>query len=199
MTARRCGALPRSRTPSFHARHGRPDAMSSPAHGSAEPRRLGPYLLLQPLGEGRFGVVWRARDERTGRIVALRILPPGFLSDDAARRRFRSVALALFRVHNPYIIDVLDVFHEGEADAVASEYVEGETLATLVSRGRVSEAEAARIAAQVAEALAVGHERGVVHRHLNPRNVIVARDGTARVADFGLPRATGDAAPPADS
>ncbi len=112
--------------------------MTSPAHGSAEPRRLGPYLLLEPLGEGRFGVVYRARDERTGRIVALRVLPPRFLSDDAARRRFRSAALALFRVHHPSIVDVLDVYHEGEVDAVASEYVEGETLAVIVGRGRVS-------------------------------------------------------------
>jgi TolB-like protein/Tfp pilus assembly protein PilF len=173
--------------------------MSSPAHGSAEPRRLGPYLLLEPLGEGRFGVVYRARDERTGRIVALRVLPRAFLPDDAARRRFRSAALALFRVHHPGIIDVLDVYHEGEVDAVASEYVEGETLAVILGRGRVSEATAARIASQVAEALAVGHERAVVHRHLNPRNVIVTRDGTARIADFGLPRSADDAPPPADS
>lgn len=173
--------------------------MNRPAHGSAEPRRIGPYLLLEPLGEGRFGVVYRARDERTGRIVALRVLPPGFLADDAARRRFRTAALALFRVHDPHIIEVLDVFHEGEVDAIASEYVEGETLATILARGRVPEAVAARLAAQIAEGLAAGHERGVVHRHFNPRNVIVTRDGTARIADFGLPRASDDASPPADS
>ena len=173
--------------------------MSTPAHGSAEPRRLGTWLLLEPLGEGRFGVVYRARDERTGRIVALRVLPPRFLPDPETRRRFRSAALTLFRVHHPYLVDVLDVFHEGEVDAVVSEYVEGETLATMVARGRIPEVVAARIASQVAEGLAVGHENGAVHRHLNPRNVIITSDGTARIADFGLPRSANDAPPPADS
>lgn len=173
--------------------------MSGPAHGGAEARKYGPYLLLEPLGEGRFGVVYRARDERTGRIVALRVLPAGFLPDDDARRRFRNAALALFRVHNPNIVEVLDVFHDRGIDAVASEYVEGESLATLLARGRVPEAVAARLASQIAEGLAAGHERGVVHRHLSPRNVIVARDGTPRIADFGLPRASEGSLVPSDS
>jgi len=166
-----------------------------PPDPAARLRRIGSWLLLEPLGEGRFGVVWHARDERLGREVAVRVLPPGMLRDDDARRRFRREALALYRVHHPHLADVIDVVHEDGVDLVVTEYVPGETLAKILERGRVPEPLAARLVMQIAEALMTGHERGLVHRHLNPRNVIVGPGGWVKLLDFGLPRDYGDDAP----
>jgi len=87
------------------------------------PIRYGGYLRLEPLGEGRFGTLYRGRDERSGREVTLRVLPDGFLRDEPTRRRFRTAALALFRFHHPNVADALDVCHEHGQDVVVAEYV----------------------------------------------------------------------------
>jgi len=166
--------------------------MSTPPPGPHDPaarlRRIGTWLLLEPLGEARCGVVWHARDERLGREVAVRVLPPGLLRSEDARRRFRREALALYRVHHPHLADVIDVVHENGVDLVVTEYVPGETLAKMLERGRVPEPLAARLVTQIAEALSTGHERGLVHRHLNPRNVMIGPGGWVKLLDFGLPR-----------
>ena len=161
--------------------------------------RYGPYLLMAAMDPGRLGQVYLARDERTGRDVVVRVLPEGFLADDAARKRFRQAVLALYRLHHEGIADTLDVVNEDGRDVVVTEFVRGETLAAMLKRGRLTEATAARTTRDLAEALAAGHERGVMHRFLNPRNVMVRGDGSVVIMDFGLPRSGSgaeNAAPP---
>ncbi|NOT33415.1 MAG: protein kinase [Candidatus Eisenbacteria bacterium] len=150
--------------------------------------RISHYRIVAPLGTGRLGAVYRARDERSGREVALRVLPDGLLRDDHERRAFRHDALQMIRVHHSRLADVLDFVSEDGVDAVVTEFVPGETLAVALKRGRLHERIATRVAHDVAEGLAAGHERGVVHRYLNPHNIVLTGDGGARILDFGLPR-----------
>ena len=148
--------------------------------------RIGRYRLIERLPQGRLGEVWRGRDERSGREVAVRVLPALFFSSDDERRAFRQAALSLLRAHHPNVADTIDFVSEDGAHAVIAEFVAGETLAAVIKRGRMAEPDAARIAAQIAEGLASGHDRGVVHRVLNPRNVVIAPDGDDPPADVVL-------------
>ena len=152
-----------------------------------EPRtRLGPYEIVAPLGAGGMGEVYRARDTRLEREVAVKVLPPAMRTDRDARARFRREALALSRLNHPNIEMVLDLGEQAGIDYLVLEFVPGETLASRVTRGRVPEREAAEIGAQVAEALAEAHERGVLHRDLKPGNIMVTPKGRVKVLDFGL-------------
>src|SRR5512132_3537224 len=148
--------------------------------------RLGPYEILAPLGAGGMGEVYRARDTRLEREVAVKVLPAAAREDREARERFRREALALSRLNHPNIEMVLDLGEDAGTDYLVLELVPGESLAQRVSRGRVPEREAAEIGAQVAEALAEAHERGVMHRDLKPANVMLTPKGRAKVLDFGL-------------
>jgi eukaryotic-like serine/threonine-protein kinase len=148
--------------------------------------RLGPYEIVAPLGAGGMGEVYRARDTRLGREVAIKVLPPEAREDREARERFRREALALSRLNHPNIEMVLDLGEEGGVDYLVLEFVPGETLTTRLGRGRVPEREAAEIGAQVAEALAEAHDRGVLHRDLKPSNIMVTPQGRVKVLDFGL-------------
>jgi len=148
--------------------------------------RLGPYRITAKLGAGGMGEVYRASDTRLDREVALKVLPDHARSDRDARTRFRREALALSRLNHPHIEMVLDLGEENGVDYLVLEFVPGETLAARVARGRVPEREAVELGAQVAEALAEAHERGVLHRDLKPTNIMVTPNGRVKVLDFGL-------------
>ena len=148
--------------------------------------RLGPYEIVSALGAGGMGEVFRARDVRLDREVAIKVLPPSTRDDREARARFRREGLALSRLNHPNIEMVLDLGEHDGADYLVLELVPGETIASRLARGQVPEREAAAIGSQVAEALAEAHERGVLHRDLKPGNIMVTPKGRVKVLDFGL-------------
>ena len=139
------------------------------------------------------GVIYRARDEHLGREVALKFLHAGSLADDAARKRFRREALALSSLNHPGISTVFDFDTNEGTDYLVLELVEGESLEARLKRGPLVETEAAELGAQIADALAAAHERGVIHRDLKPANVIVTPRGRAKLLDFGLALLSGAA------
>jgi eukaryotic-like serine/threonine-protein kinase len=147
---------------------------------------LGHYRILEKIGAGGMGVVYRARDERLDRNVALKLLPAGALTDDAARRRFRKEALVLAKLAHPNIAMIFDFDTQDGVDFLAMEYVAGQTLAEKLNEGVTPEKETIAIGAQVAAALEEAHEHGVVHRDLNPRNILVTSRGQTKVLGFGL-------------
>ena len=160
-------------------------------------RRLSHYRILAPLGEGGMGVVYRAHDEHLDRDVAVKLLAPGTLADDAARRRFRREALALSHLQHPHILAVHDFDTEDGTDFLVMELVPGTTLAERLAAGPLPEAEVLRLGAQIADALEAAHEQGVIHRDLKPGNVMVTPRGEVKVLDFGLAKRFGPAAVPA--
>jgi len=146
-----------------------------------EGRTLAHYRILEKIGGGGMGVVYRAHDERLERDVALKVLSPGLLSDEAARRRFRREALALSRLSHPGIATVFDFDTQEGVDFLVMEFVPGQTLAEKLTGGPLPEKEVATLGAQIASALEGAHERGVVHRDLKPGNSSIARGPTGRV------------------
>jgi eukaryotic-like serine/threonine-protein kinase len=148
--------------------------------------RLGRYLILDPLGSGGMGVVYRARDEKLERVVAIKMLTPGVLGGEEARRHFRNEALALARLNHPRIAAVYDVGEHDGADYIVMELVEGESLAAKLRASALPVKQATAIALQVAEALEEAHEHGVIHRDLKPANVMITPKGNAKVLDFGV-------------
>jgi len=149
---------------------------------------VGHYHIVEKLGEGGMGVVYRARDERLERDVALKVLPEGLLSDELARKRFRKEALALSKLNHPNIATVYDFDSQGGVDFLAMEYVAGTSLAHRVEGGAFSEREVASIGSQIAQALEEAHDHGVVHRDLKPGNLLLTPKGRVKVLDFGLAR-----------
>jgi eukaryotic-like serine/threonine-protein kinase len=147
---------------------------------------LGHYLILEKIGAGGMGVVHRARDERLERDVAVKILPPGCLEDEASRKRFRKEALALSRLNHPNIATVHDFDREAGVDFLAMELVAGETLSQKIQAGALPEKEIISIAAQMADALEEAHEHRIVHRDLKPRNIMITPKGQVKLLDFGL-------------
>jgi len=160
----------------------------TPSGRSALPpgTRLGPYEILAPLGAGGMGDVYRARDTRLGRDVALKTLPPEFASDPERLSRFDIEARAVSALSDPHVVTIYDVgVHEG-TPFVVFELVEGDTLRKRLEQGALPPATALAIATQVASGLAAAHERGIVHRDLKPENIVVARGGRVKILDFGL-------------
>jgi tRNA A-37 threonylcarbamoyl transferase component Bud32/dienelactone hydrolase len=148
--------------------------------------RLGRYQIVELLGAGGMGMVYRARDEKLQRDVAIKVLPPAVLSDDTARRRFRKEALALAKLSHPNIATVYDVGEEFDTAYLVMECVPGESLATRLQRGPLGVADALTFGVQIAGALTEAHEQGVVHRDLKPANVMLTPKGQVKVLDFGL-------------
>jgi len=146
------------------------------------------YTLIDRLGGGGMGVVYRARDLRLNRDVAVKVLAPAILTNESARHRFRREAMALSRLSHPNIATVHDFDCADGIDFLVMEHVEGETLQQRLGRGPLSEADATPIAMQIAEALEEAHEQGVVHRDLKPANVAITPKGRVKVLDFGLAR-----------
>ncbi len=151
--------------------------------------RLGPYEILAPLGAGGMGEVYRARDTRLNRDVAIKVLPPLFADDPERLARFTREAQVLAQLHQPNIASIFGLEESGGVRALVMELVEGDDLSALIARGPLPLAEALPIARQIADALEAAHEHGIVHRDLKPANVKVRPDGTVKVLDFGLAKA----------
>src|SRR5450759_1181400 len=152
--------------------------------------RLGPYEILAPIGAGGMGEVYRAKDARLGREVAIKVLPASFSNDSDRLRRFEQEAKAAGLLNHPNITAVYDIgSHEG-APYVVSELLEGETLRAALAGGRLSPRKAIDYALQMAHGLAAAHEKGIVHRDLKPENLFVTKDGRVKILDFGLAKLT---------
>jgi serine/threonine protein kinase len=151
--------------------------------------RLGPYKILDLLGAGGMGEVYRARDTRLDRTVALKVLPADLTRSPERRERFEREARAISRLSHPHICTLYDIGREGEADFLVMECLEGETLVELLKRGPLPLEEALSYAVQVADALGAAHQQGVIHRDLKPANVVLTRSG-AKLLDFGLAKLT---------
>mgnify|MGYP003693896757 CR=1 FL=1 len=151
--------------------------------------RLGPYEVLGPLGAGGMGEVYRAKDTRLGRDVAVKILPAHLSQKPELRERFEREARAISSLNHPHICTLYDVGREGDADYLVMELLEGETLASRLARGPLRLDEALTVGAQIADALAAAHKQGIVHRDLKPANVALTKSG-AKVLDFGVAQAS---------
>jgi Tol biopolymer transport system component len=154
-------------------------------------RRIGAYQLQERLGAGGMGEVYRARDTRLGRDVAIKILPRAFTSDPERLARFDREARMLAALNHPYIGAIYGIEEAEGLRALVLELVEGPTLADRLERGRIPVGEALSIAQQIADALAAAHEEGIIHRDLKPANIKVREDGTVKVLDFGLAKPMG--------
>jgi serine/threonine protein kinase/tetratricopeptide (TPR) repeat protein len=149
-------------------------------------RTVAHYHVLEKLGGGGMGVVYRAHDGKLDRDIALKVLPPGLLSDEAARKRFRNEALALAKLNHPCIGTVHDFGSEEGLDFLVMELVQGVPLSRKLQDGPLDEAQTRRLGAQLAEGLAAAHAQGVIHRDLKPDNLHVTPDGRLKILDFGL-------------
>jgi len=152
--------------------------------------KLGPYEILSALGAGGMGEVYRARDTRLGRDVAVKVLPQHLSANSEVRARFEREAKAVSSLNHPYICTLHDIGREGDTDYLVMELVEGETLHTRITRGPLPPADVLRIGAQISDALDRAHRAGVIHRDLKPGNIMLAKSGV-KLMDFGLARATG--------
>src|SRR4029079_14212533 len=152
--------------------------------------QVGPYEVLAPLGAGGMGEVYRARDTRLLRDVALKVLPTGLARDEDRLRRFEVEARAASLLDHPNIVAIHDVGRFDGAPFVVSELLEGESLRQRLQCGGLSAHRGLDYAVQIAQGLAAAHERGIVHRDLKPENVFVTRDGHVKILDFGLAKLT---------
>ncbi len=150
--------------------------------------RLGPYEIQAPLGAGGMGEVWRARDTRLGREVAVKVLPEEVSGDPRALARFESEARAVAALSHPNILALHDVGKEGAVSFVVTELLEGETLREALAKGPLPVKKALDVGLQVAEGLAAAHGKGIVHRDVKPENVFLTKDGHAKLLDFGMAR-----------
>jgi serine/threonine protein kinase len=152
--------------------------------------RLGPYEIVTLLGAGGMGEVYRARDTRLGRDVAVKVLPAQFASDPGRLRRFEQEARAVAALDHPNILAIHDIgTHEG-SPFIVSELLEGETLRERLRSGGLTIRKAVETAVQIAQGLAAAHEKGIVHRDLKPANVFVTKDGHVKLLDFGIAKLT---------
>jgi TolB-like protein/Tfp pilus assembly protein PilF len=144
------------------------------------------YRIMEKLGGGGMGVVYRAHDQQLDRDIALKVLPPGLLADEAARKRFRNEALALAKLNHPCIGTVHDFGSEEGLDFLVMELVQGVPLSRKLNDGPLDEVQVRRLGAQLAEGLAAAHSQGVIHRDLKPDNLHITPDGRLKILDFGL-------------
>jgi serine/threonine protein kinase len=153
--------------------------------------RLGPYEIVAPLGAGGMGEVYRARDARLKRDVALKVLPDTFATDIDRLARFEREAQVLASLNHPHIAGIYGIEEGHGTRALVMELVEGPTLADRIAQGPIPAEEALPIARQIADALEAAHEQGIIHRDLKPANIKLRPDGTVKVLDFGLAKAFG--------
>jgi serine/threonine protein kinase len=152
---------------------------------------LGHYRILEPLGAGGMGIVYRAHDLQLDRDVALKVLRVGTLNDGSARARFRKEALALARINHPNIATVHEFSAQDGVDFLVTEYITGITLDSKLLGGSLSQQEAVDLGVQMAQGLEAAHEQGIVHRDLKPANLRLAHSGQLKILDFGLAKLSG--------
>jgi serine/threonine protein kinase/tetratricopeptide (TPR) repeat protein len=152
--------------------------------------RLGPrlshYTIVEKIGAGGMGVVYRAHDEQLDRDVAIKVLPRGSFTDESARKRFRKEALALARLNHPNIATVHEFGTQDDTDFLVTEYIAGITLDVKLARGPLPPPEVVRLGGQLAAGLAAAHQQGIIHRDLKPGNLRLTTDGRLKILDFGL-------------
>jgi Tol biopolymer transport system component len=148
--------------------------------------KLGPYEIVSPVGAGGMGEVYRARDTRLGRDVAIKVLPEALAHDADRLRRFEQEARTIAALNHPNILGIHDIGTHDGAPFLVSEFLEGQTLREKLVSGQMAVRHAIEYALGIAEGLAAAHEKGIVHRDLKPENVFVTRDGRIKVLDFGL-------------
>ena len=151
---------------------------------------LSHYLLLEEIGQGGMGVVYKARDTRLDRIVAIKLLPPDKIADPDRKRRFVQEAKAASALNHPNIIHIYDISSSGDTDFIAMEFVAGKTLHQLIGKNGLPLRDALKYSVQIADALARAHSAGIVHRDLKPANIMIAEDGRVKLVDFGLAKLT---------
>jgi serine/threonine protein kinase len=151
---------------------------------------LGAYEIVAPIGAGGMGEVYRARDPRLGRDVAIKVLPPSFAADADRLRRFEQEARAVGALNHPNILTVHEI---GAADGpyIVSELLDGRTLRATLANGGLSIKKVIDFALQIANGMSAAHDKGIVHRDLKPGNVMVTSDGRAKVLDFGIAKVDG--------
>jgi len=160
--------------------------------------RLGTYEIVAPIGAGGMGEVYRARDTRLGREVAIKVLPRDLAATPEVRARFEREARLISSFNHPNICTVHDVGHEGDDFYLVMEFIEGESLADRLQHGPLPTADVLRYGIQIADALDKAHRAGIVHRDLKPGNVMITKNG-AKLLDFGLARGTGPVEAPTGS
>src|SRR5438552_4218149 len=148
--------------------------------------RLGPYEIVSPLGAGGMGEVYRARDVRLGREVAVKVLPANLSSDADRLSRFEQEARAASALNHPNIVTIHDVGRDGNLSYIAMELVEGRSLREMLGGGPLPFKRLIAISSQLADGLARAHGSGIVHRDLKPENVMVTADGLVKILDFVL-------------
>jgi serine/threonine protein kinase len=153
---------------------------------SVVPKTLSHYWILESIGAGGMGVVYHAHDEQLERDVAIKVLPPGMLADESARRWFRKEALSLAKLNHPNIATIFEFGNEDETDFLVTELIPGISLDTKLSTGPLPLQEVTKLAVQLTQGLAAAHEQGIVHRDLKPGNLRITPDGRLKILDFGL-------------
>jgi len=163
------------------------------AHGMAltSGTKLGPYEIQSPLGAGGMGEVYRARDTRLGRDVALKILPRSLAADPAFAERFTREGRVLARLNHPNIVTIHDFGHADGFFYLLMEFVDGVNLRQAMKVGRFTPAQALSVVPKICEALQFAHNEGILHRDIKPENILLDRRGRVKVADFGLAKIVG--------
>jgi len=154
--------------------------------------RIGPYEIVALLGAGGMGEVYRARDDRLSRDVAVKVLPGSFATDPDRMRRFEQEARAAGQINHPNIMAVYDVGTFEGTPYIVSEYIEGETLREALDKGPIAAEHALQLTIEIASGLSAAHAKGIVHRDLKPENLILIRDGRVKILDFGIAKLTRD-------
>lgn len=152
--------------------------------------RLGPYEIVALLGAGGMGEVYRARDPRLGRDVAIKVLPGSYSADPERLQRFEQEARAAAALNHPNILAVHDIGTSGDAPYIVTELLDGGTLRDTLSAGTLPQRKVVEYAMRIAQGLAAAHEKGIVHRDLKPENLFVTLDERVKILDFGLAKLT---------
>src|SRR5271167_2482117 len=148
--------------------------------------KLGPYEIISLLGAGGMGEVYRARDTRLGRDVALKILPESFAGDPDRLHRFEQESRAVAALNHPNILAIFDVGQQDRTPFLVSELLEGQSLRAAMDHGALSQRKAIEYGVEIAQGLAAAHQKGIVHRDLKPENLFLTKDGRIKILDFGL-------------
>jgi serine/threonine protein kinase len=147
---------------------------------------IGPYKIIKLLGGGGMGEVYLAQDQRLGRLVALKILPPYFVSDDARLRRFQTEARTASALNHPNILTIYEVGQSDDIHFIATEYIVGQTIRNLIQMAKLTIGEVLEITSQLLSGLSAAHAAGIIHRDIKPENIMRRDDGAVRILDFGI-------------